>query len=133
MILVDTNVLIDVIDNDPQWADWSQRQLDAAALRDRLTINDIVYAELSAGFDWIEQVDEFVAAAELAMAAMPREALFLAGHVFRRYRAEGGTRTGVLSDFFIGAHAAIAGATLLTRDPRPYRKYFPGLDIIAPA
>ncbi|HVA11794.1 MAG TPA: type II toxin-antitoxin system VapC family toxin [Stellaceae bacterium] len=132
MILIDTNILIDIAENDPRWAAWSQAQLEAAALRDRLAINEIVYAELSAGYESRAGVENFLAAAGLEIAAIPRDALFLAGHVFRRYRAEGGARTGVLSDFFIGAHAFVAEATLLTRDPRPYRKYFPRLDVIAP-
>lgn len=132
MILVDTNVLIDVVDNDPKWADWSQQQLDAAAIVDQLAINDVIYAELSVGFSRIEEVEAFVIAAGFVMATLPRLGLFLAGKAFRRYRSEGGQRTGVLADFFIGAHAAATGSLLITRDPRPYRTYFPGIALITP-
>lgn len=132
MTLVDTNVLLDLVTNDAEWADWSQRQLEAAAVRGPLQINDVVYAELSVGFQRIEELDAVLAAAQIEMAPIPREALFLAGKVFQRYRAGGGSRTGVLPDFFIGAHAAVAGLPLLTRDVRRYRTYFPTLSLVAP-
>jgi len=130
--LVDTNLLLDLVTDDPRWAEWSQRQLEAAALRGRLLINDVVYAELSIGFRRIEEVDRVLAGAGLTIAPIPRPALFLAGKVFQRYRAAGGTRTGVLPDFFIGAHAAVEGLTLLTRDARRFRRYFPTLSLITP-
>lgn len=132
MTLVDTNVLLDLVTNDAEWADWSQRQLEAAAVRSPLRINDVVYAELSVGFQRIEELDAVLAAAQIEIAPIPREALFLAGKVFQRYRAGGGSRTGVLPDFFIGAHAAVAGLPLLTRDVRRYRTYFPTLTLVAP-
>lgn len=132
MTLVDTNVLLDLLTNDAEWADWSQRQLEAAAVRGPLQINDVVYAELSVGFQRIEELDAVLAAAQIEMAPIPREALFLAGKVFQRYRAGGGSRTGVLPDFFIGAHAAVADLPLLTRDVRRYRTYFPTLTLVAP-
>ena len=132
MTLVDTNVLLDVATDDPKWARWSLRQLDAAALRGRLLINAVVYAEFSIGYSLIEDADRILAAVGLDVTEMPRAALFLAGKVFRRYRARGGSRTGVLPDFFIGAHAAVTRIPLLTRDPRPYRNYFSGITIIAP-
>lgn len=132
MTLVDTNVLLDLVTDNPAWADWSLRQLEAAALRGPILINDVVYAEFSVGFRRIEEVEETLALARIAMAPIPREALFLAGKVFQRYRAGGGSRTGVLPDFFIGAHAAIAGLPLLTRDVRCYRRYFPTVTVIAP-
>jgi len=130
--LVDTNVLLDLVTDDPDWANWSVRQLDAAGLRGELIIDDVVYAELSVRFETIEALDAVVNDARLTMAAIPRGALFLAGKAFQRYRAAGGTRTGVLPDFFIGAHAAVAGLTLLTRDARRYRQYFPSVDLITP-
>jgi hypothetical protein len=130
--LVDTNVLLDLVSDDPEWADWSIAQLDAAAVRGPLVINDVIYAELSVRFDRIETLDGIVEEAGLSIAAMPRSALFLAGKAFQRYRQSGGRKTGVLPDFFIGAHAAIAGITLLTRDPRRYRTYFPKLALISP-
>ena len=130
--MVDTNVLLDVATNDPHWANWSIQQLDAAALEGPLIINDAVYAELSVRFARVEDVDGFVDAAGLTHEAPPRAALFLAAKAFQKYRAAGGARTGVLPDFFIGAHAAIVGLKLLTRDARRYRRYFPKLQLIAP-
>ncbi|HEY1935783.1 MAG TPA: type II toxin-antitoxin system VapC family toxin [Acetobacteraceae bacterium] len=132
MTLVDTNVLLDVVTDDPDWADWSMQQLDAAVLRGGLIIDDVVYAELSVRFATIEALDAVLSDARISIVAMPRAALFLAGKVFQRYGTAGGTRTGVLPDFFIGAHAAVAGLTLLTRDARRYRAYFPAVDLITP-
>jgi predicted nucleic acid-binding protein len=132
VILVDTNVLLDLVTDDPVWAEWSQRQLDTAAVQDELAINDIVYAELSIGYPRIEPLDIMLAAAGLVIAAIPRPALFLAGKAFQRYRAAGGTRTRVLPDFFLGAHAVIAVVPLITRDAARYRTYFPGIALIAP-
>lgn len=132
MILVDTNVLLDVVTDDPQWADWSQHQLEAASLSDRLAINSVIYAELSIGYERIEELDAALDTAGISLAEIPRPALFLAGKVFRAYRKGGGTKTGVLPDFFIGAHAAVAKVPLLTRDPRRYRNYYPTAELIAP-
>lgn len=132
MTLVDTNVLLDLVTNDPVWADWSIRQLDGAAVRGPLIINDVVYAELSVGFDRIEALDGLLDEAGIAMDEIPREALFLAGKAFRRYRTAGGTRLGVLPDFFIGAHAAVLGLPLLTRDSKRYRSYFPSVVLMSP-
>jgi len=133
VVLIDTNVLLDVVTNDPQWADWSQRQLEAAALKDSLAINSVVYAELSIGFRRIEEVEAVLARTQVAVEEIPREALFLAGKAFQRYKARGGARTGVLPDFFIGAHAVVLKASLLTRDAARYRSYYPGVELIAPA
>ena len=132
MILVDTNVLLDVVTDDPQWADWSQHQLEAASLSDRLAINSVIYAELSIGYERIEELDAALDTAGISLAEIPRPALFLAGKVFRAYRKRGGPKTGVLPDFFIGAHAAVAKVPLLTRDPRRYRNYYPTAELIAP-
>ena len=132
MVLVDTNVLLDVLQDDPRWADWSQQQLESARLSDRLAINAVVYAELSIAFARIEELEAVVREAKLAVEAIPREALFLAGKVFLRYRRARGARTGVLPDFFIGAHAAVMQWPLLTRDVRRYRRYFPTLKLITP-
>jgi predicted nucleic acid-binding protein len=132
VILVDTNVLIDVVENDPHWADWSQRQLEAAAASDELAINAVVYAELSVGYQRIHDLDGMIAQARIKLIPIPRAALFLAGKAFQRYRHAGGTKTGVLPDFFIGAHAVITEAALITRDIRRYRAYFPGISLIAP-
>lgn len=132
MTFVDTNVLLDLVTDDPNWADWSIAQLEAASLNGPLLINDAVYAELAARYARIEDLDAFLEAAGLQMAAMPRAALFLAGKAFTQYRRSGGMRPGVLPDFFIGAHAAVVRLPLLTRDIARYRTYFPSLRLIAP-
>ncbi|CEJ11504.1 PIN domain protein [bacterium YEK0313] len=132
MTLVDTNVLLDLVTDDPKWADWSAAQLEAASLKGPLLINDVVYAELSVRYDRIEQVEALLDQAGLAIAPIPRAALFLAGKVFAQHRRSGGLRTGVLPDFFLGAHAAVAGLPLLTRDGGRYRAYFPSLELISP-
>lgn len=132
MTLVDTNVLLDLVTDDPVWADWSLAQLEAASLRGPLSINDVVYAELAVRYDRVEALDRFLEAAGIAIATMPRAALFLAGKVFVQYRKAGGARTAVLPDFFIGAHAAVDQLPLLTRDVGRYRTYFPSLQLIAP-
>lgn len=130
--LVDTNILLDVLTDDPVWADWSQRQLEVAALKGRLLINPVVYAELSVRFVRIEDLDLVIEEADFMLEELPRAALFLAGKAFLRYRSVGGTKTGVLPDFFIGAHAAVSGRALLTRDVSRYRAYFPIVQLIAP-
>lgn len=132
MLLVDTNVLVDVLENDPQWADWSIAQLRAQSQLHALAINLVVYAELSLTFSSHDALDDALALMQVEMHELPRPALFLAGRAFVRYRREGGTRHNVLSDFFIGAHAAVAGWPLLTRDVRRYRTYFPTVELITP-
>lgn len=134
MILVDTNVLLDVVENDPVWADWSQRQLDAASLRGALCINPVIYAELSTAFARIEELEAVMADGQFEMDEIPREALFLAGKVYLRYRKRntGAAKRNVLADFFIGAHAAVRGMPILTRDIGRYRAYFPTVDLISP-
>ena len=132
MLLVDTNVVLDVIENDPEWAAWSQAQLDSAALKDILIINPVIYAELSLAFRRIEELEGMLKKAGLRVEPLPREALFLAAKVFLRYRRKGGAKTGVLPDFFIGAHAAVLDLPLLTRDTARYETYFPGLKLISP-
>jgi predicted nucleic acid-binding protein len=129
---VDANVLLDVLTNDPVWAEWSLRRLDTAAVAGPLLINDVIYAEVSVGFTPIERVEESLTRARVELVAIPRPALFLAGKTFRRYRAAGGPRTNVLPDFFIGAHAAVLGCALLTRDARRYRTYFPTIALVTP-
>jgi predicted nucleic acid-binding protein len=133
VILVDTNVLLDVVTDDPSWADWSQHQLEAASLRDRLAINPVIYAELSIGFARIEELDDVLATANIEFADIPRPALFLAGKVFQTYRKRRGSKTGVLPDFFVGAHAAVLRVPLLTRDAARYRTYFPTTELITPS
>jgi predicted nucleic acid-binding protein len=130
--LVDSNVLLDLVTDDATWASWAVTQLDAAAINGTLAINDAVYAELSVRFASIEALDAALNDAGITVLPTPPAAVFLAGKVFQRYRAAGGTRTGVLPDFFIGAHAAVAGLTLLTRDVQHYRSYFPTIDLVTP-
>ena len=132
MILVDTNVILDLVENDPVWADWSQQQLEAASLQASLCINPVIYAELSIAFDAIEQLEDLLMQGEIRLEPIPREALFLAGKVFVNYRRKKGSKTGVLPDFFIGAHAAVARLPLLTRDRGRYATYFPTLELITP-
>lgn len=132
MTLVDSNILLDVITEGQAWADWSEHQLAVAALNGPLVINDVIYAEISARFRAFEILDAHLRDNEIDVMVMPRAALFLAGKVYLRYRASGGARTGVLSDFFIGAHAAVERLPLLTRDVRRYRTYFPTIELIAP-
>lgn len=132
MILVDSCVIIDLLEDDPRWASWSQQQLQSAAFRDSLAINAVIYAEISVGFGGIEQVDAMLTTTQITLETIPREALFLAGKAFRRYKTLGGTRTGTLPDFFIGAHAAVLDIPLLTRDIGRYSAYFPTLQLISP-
>lgn len=132
MTLVDSNVLLDLVTDDPQWAEWSVAALEAASLRGPLLINDVVYAEVSVRYGRIEDLDAFLSEAGLEIAPMPRAALFLAGKAFMQYRKSGGSRTGVLPDFFIGAHAAVSELPLLTRDAGRYRTYFPSLTLTTP-
>lgn len=133
MILVDTNVILDLVENDPVWANWSQQQLETASLQDSLCINPVIYAELSIAFDKIEDLEVVLKQGEFRLEPIPREALFLAGKTFIKYRKQRGIKAGVLPDFFIGAHAAVAGLPLLTRDTRRYASYFPTLKLLTPA
>jgi predicted nucleic acid-binding protein len=130
--LVDSNVLIDVFGKDPDWWHWSLSQMDEAKLSGPLLINDVIYAEASTRYRTIERFDAALAAAGVTVVAIPREALFLAGKTFIKYRDAGGPRRGVLPDFFIGAHAAVQRLSLLTRDVSRYRSYFPAVELIAP-
>ncbi len=130
--LVDSNVLIDVATNDPHWLAWSSRALADCADEGRLTINPIIYAEVAAGYNRIEDLDEVLPDEVFHRLALPWEAGFLAGRCFVEYRRRGGERTAPLPDFYIGAHAAVAGLTLLTRDAARYRTYFPQVDLVAP-
>lgn len=132
MLLVDTNVILDVVEDDPKWGAWSQAQLDSAALNDVLVINPVIYAELSLAFRRVEELEAMLTTTGLRVEPVPREALFLAGKVFLQYRRKGGARTGVLPDFFIGAHAAVLDLPLLTRDTSRYATYFPKLKLITP-
>lgn len=132
MLLVDTNVLVDVLEDDLEWADWSIGQLRAQSKIHRLAINPIIYAELSLTFSTVEALDQALDDLGLTMVELPRPALFIAGKAFIRYRRQGGTKGNVLGDFFIGAHAAVSKYPVLTRDTRRYASYFPSVNLIAP-
>ena len=130
--LVDSNILLDVATGDPTWADWSSLALEAAANESPLVINALIYAEVSIGYERIEQLEQAIPSNTFRREPLPYEAAFLAGKTFLKYRRRGGQRTSPLPDFYIGAHAAVSGFRLLTRDPRRYRTYFPTVDIISP-
>jgi predicted nucleic acid-binding protein len=132
MLLVDTNVLVDVLEDDPQWADWSISQLRTQSQIHRLAINPIIYAELSLAFSTVEALDKTLDTLDLVMLEIPRPALFLAGKAFVRYRRQGGAKSNVLGDFFIGAHAAVSGHSVLSRDRRRYTSYFPTVVLVSP-
>jgi predicted nucleic acid-binding protein len=131
-VLVDSNVLLDVLTADPVWFEWSSSALERCANQSALYINPIIYAEVSIGFTRIEEMEEALPQQTFRRMPLPWEAAFLAGKVFLRYRQQGGTRTSPLPDFFIGAHAAVSGLTLLTRDEKRFRSYFPSVSFIAP-
>jgi len=130
--LVDTNVLIDVLSDDPNWRAWSVNRLEQRSSQGPLFINDVIYAELSSRFSTEDLLDRKVSELNVVLQRMPKHALFLAGHAYERYRRTGGTRSGVLPDFFIGAHAQVTRWPLLTRDVRRYRIYFPDVELITP-
>ena len=130
--LVDSNVILDIVTEDPEWMDWSAEALERIAESARLVINPLVYAEVAIGFSNIEDVDDAVPEEYFAREPLPWEAAFLAGQAFLQYRRQGGARVYPLPDFYIGAHAAVAGYTLLTRDQRRYRSYFPKLQLVSP-
>jgi len=131
-VLVDSNVLLDVMTNDATWGAWSAATLERVADEAILVIDAIVYAEVSVGFDSIEAVEEALPPDLYRREPLPFEAAFLAGKAFGRYRAAGGVKTSPLPDFIIGAHAAVSGYRLLTRDAARYRTYYPRLELIAP-
>lgn len=131
-VLVDSNVILDVVESDPQWASWSSKQLVDFAEKSILVINPVIYAEVSIGFATIEELDAVLPPEYFQYVEMPREAAFLAGKCFLKYRRAGGARRSPLPDFFIGAHAAVTRMSLLTRDSARYRSYFPTLNLICP-
>ena len=131
-VLVDSNVILDVVTDDPAWREWSADQLAACTDTAMLVVNPIVYAEVSIGFERIEEVEEAMPGDFFRREALPWEAAFLAGKCFLRYRRSGGLRQAPLPDFYIGAHAAVRGYRLLTWDARRFWSYFPTLEILAP-
>jgi predicted nucleic acid-binding protein len=130
--LVDSNVLLDIATNDAAWFDWSSQALESAANESPLAINAIIYAEVSIGFQRIEDLEYAMPSSLFRRDALPFEAAFLAGKAFLQYRRRGGNRATPLPDFYIGAHAAVAGFRLLTRDPKRYQTYFSSVELIAP-
>lgn len=131
-VLVDTNVLLDLFTNNPEWIGWSLAQLEKIQANASLIINPIVYSELSIGFQRIEELENSLYLAGIKIKEIPREALFLAGKIFLKYRKNQGPKLGVLPDFFIAAHAAIIKAPLLTRDIARVKHYFPSVKLICP-
>ena len=132
-VLVDSNVILDVATEDARWFEWSSSALAAVADESVLVVNPVIYAEVSIRYERIEDVESAVPSSAFRRDALPYEAGFLAGKAFVRYRRHGGARTSPLPDFFIGAHAAVAGYSLLTRDAARYRSYFPTVELIAPS
>lgn len=131
-VLVDSSVVLDVFLDDPEWADWSEGTLSKLSETRSLCINPIIYTEISIGFERIEELEKAVGECGLKMAGIPREALFLAGKAYGRYRKGRGKKVAPLPDFFIGAHAAVEGLELVTRDVRRIKTYFPSVKIISP-
>ena len=131
-VMVDSNVLLDLMTEDTRWLSWSAEAVEKAADRFRLVINPVIYAEVSIRYSRIEDLEAALPKAMLDREAIPYEAAFLAGKCFLAYRQRGGAKQSPLPDFFIGAHAAVAGYRLLTRDAARYRSYFPRLSLIAP-
>ena len=132
MIVVDTCVIVDVVDADPVWSDWSRRHLNEWLARGPLVINPVIFAELSTRAATVDETETLVVRARLDFRELPRPALFLAAKAWALYRRRGGRRAGVLSDFFIGAHAAVLGVPVLTRDEARYTSYFDGLRLVSP-
>lgn len=132
MILLDSNVILDVWDRDPIWSTWSSDQMRKLSTLHELAINPIVYAEISARFSTPSALDGKLTDLELDVLDLPRPAAFLAGKAYAQHRRRGGTKSNVLADFFIGAHAAVLGCPLLTRDAKRYTAYFPSVRLIAP-
>ena len=132
MILVDSNVIIDVLTRDPAWLTWSEAALREAADRDELAINPIIYAEIASGFATMSELDLHLGADAFRRLPLPYEAGFVAGRAFVEYRRRGGVRISPLPDFYIGAHAAVSGLGLLTRGARRYVGYFPKVRLISP-
>ena len=130
--LVDSDVLLDVLTEDPTWFDWSSAAIESHAEHSMLVIDPLIYAEVSIRFERIEELEEALPATMFRRDALPWEAAFLAGKCFVQYRRRGGAKQSPLPDFYIGAHAAVARMTLLTRDGGRYRTYFPTLDIVEP-
>jgi len=132
-VLVDSNVILDLFEDDKRWANWSESMLDQYADSYTLSINPVIYAEVSIGFSRIEELEEALTGCGFSLLSIPKEAIFLAGKAFVIYRRQGGQKRSLLSDFFIGAHAAVSNLILITRDAARYRSYFPRVKLITPS
>ena len=132
MILIDSNVILDILIPDPIWRRWSMSQLQSLSSLHDLAINPIIYAEVSVSFATAATVDQKLKDLGLSVLTIPRAAAFLAGKAYTQYRGQGGTKANVLADFFVGSHAAVLSCPLLTRDIRRYASYFPGVQLIHP-
>ncbi len=131
-VIVDSNVLLDIFTEDKRWLSWSSNALERTANESRVVINPVIYGEVSIRFERIEQLDEALPPSIFAREDIPYEAAFLAGKAYLAYRRRAGTKSSLLPDFYVGAHAAIRGYRILTRDIARYRTYFPKLELIAP-
>ncbi len=131
-VIVDSNVLIDILENDPHWVEWSTDQLEPLIASRRAVVNPIIYAEIAANFANIEALEQALEDLHLLREQLPWDAAFMASQAYKLYRRRGGVKRSPLPDFYIGAHASLAGYALLTRDARRYREYFPKLRLIAP-
>jgi predicted nucleic acid-binding protein len=133
VFLIDTNLIVDIVNDNPTWVEWSESVLSDAVHVGPVYINPIVYAEVSLAYDTIEALNSALGVLGITREPLPFEAGFLAGRAYLAYRRAGGTRSSPIPDFYIGAHAVVAGLTVLTRDPRRIRNYFPTVKIIAPS
>lgn len=131
-VLVDSNVILDIATDDAHWSAWSQEALAQAADEAQLVINPMIYAEVSVGFERIEDLEDAIPDAVFRREPLPYEAAFLAGKAFLTHQRRGGEKRSPMPEFYIGAHAAVSGFRLLTRDAARYRTYFPRIEIIAP-
>lgn len=131
-VMMDSCVFLDIFSRDACWYDWSSQALAAAADKGKIVLNPVIYGEISVRFEKIETLDALLPPDVFEYQPLPREAAFLAGKCFMKYRHRGGQKSAPLPDFFIGAHAAVAGLPLITRDPQRFRDYFPGLNLICP-
>lgn len=131
-VIVDSNVLLDILTEDSRWLSWSSNALERIANQSRIVINPVIYGEVSIRFERIEELDEALPLAIFEREDIPYEAAFLAGKAYLAYRRRAGTKSSLLPDFYVGAHAAIRGYRILTRDVARYRTYFPKLELIAP-
>lgn len=133
MLLVDTNVILDLLEDDPRWYEWSAGQLAHQSQAHELLINPVIYAELACFHETPQQLDSRIVDLELRFQEMPKIGLFFAGMAHRHYRHLGGPRESILADFLIGAHAVALGCGIITRDPRRYRTHFPRVPLITPS